>query len=101
MNCTWGWAKMGLYFGTKMGVLLAVMLYVYRCRVNVDICDTLPPLNWLKDYKILVCVLLSTYVTDQQQQQQQQTFFSLSPPPVKHPAGPQTKGLVKQQADFP
>ena len=31
--------------------------------IVVDICDTLPPLNRLKYYQNVVCVLLSTYVT--------------------------------------
>ena len=55
--------------------------------IVVDICDTLPPLNRLKYYQNVVCVLLSTYVT------QGRVFFF-------PPAGPQTKGLVKS-LDFP
>jgi hypothetical protein len=57
------------------GVLLPVLLFLSvvggaatqgplaaMCIV-VDICDTLPPLNRLKYYQNVVCVLLSTYVT--------------------------------------
>ena len=58
--------------------------------IVVDICDTLTPLNRLKDYQNVVCVLLSTYVTHTTTD----IFFTFPP------AGPQTKGLVKS-LDFP
>jgi hypothetical protein len=62
------------------------LLFVYFV---VNFCLSLPPLNRLKYYQNVVCVLLSTYVTHTTD-----IFFTFPP------AGPQTKGLVKS-LDFP